>query len=63
MVFWSKTDRLLAVLELQEHIKHLKQKILILGRHAFYQTHQIMVDPVNECLTGVHGDQPLHKLK
>jgi predicted aspartyl protease len=23
----------------------------------------LMVDPVNECLTGVHGDQPLHKLK
>jgi predicted aspartyl protease len=23
----------------------------------------LMVDPVNECLTGVHGDQPLHVLK
>jgi predicted aspartyl protease len=23
----------------------------------------LMVDPVNECLVGVHGDQPLHKLK
>jgi predicted aspartyl protease len=23
----------------------------------------LMVDPVNECLAGVHGDQPLHKLK
>jgi predicted aspartyl protease len=23
----------------------------------------LMVDPVNERLTGVHGDQPLHKLK
>jgi hypothetical protein len=23
----------------------------------------LMVDPVNEKLTGVHGDQPLHKLK
>jgi hypothetical protein len=23
----------------------------------------LMVDPVNEHLAGVHGDQPLHKLK
>jgi clan AA aspartic protease len=23
----------------------------------------LMVDPVNECLAGVHGDQPIHKLK
>jgi predicted aspartyl protease len=23
----------------------------------------LMVDPVHECLKGVHGDQPIHKLK